>query len=90
MEIKPQLIKSTVAFNRKTLRKTCLSLFDNDVFQITSKILDRDTLKVTVLISHYTIPSLQSVVGMYLKEFIDTDRLVFEDWALKSDTEEKL
>lgn len=83
----PKLIKGTAAFNRKTLRKTCLALFDNDVFQITSKILNRDTLKVTVIVHHYTVLSLQALVGMYLKEFADISEFVFDDWVAKSDIE---
>ena len=86
---KPVLVKATVAFNRKTLRKTILSLFDNDVFQLTSKILDRDTLIVTVLISHYTKQSMQAIVGMYLREFLDVDGPELEDWFPKSAIEAK-
>ena len=84
---KPEMVKGTIAFNRKTLRKTALVLFDNDIFQVTSKILDRDTLKVTVATSHYTIPSMQAIVGMYMKEFVNTQECVVEDWQKKSDTE---
>ena len=85
---KPTAVRTTIAFNKKSLRKTILTLFDNDIFQLTSKVLDRDTLTVDVMVSHYTIPSLQAVVGMYLKEFADaTDDFVIEDWMPKSKLE---
>ena len=84
----PKAVRMTVAFNRKTLRKTALALFDNDIFQLTSKVLDRDTLCVSVMVSHFTIPSLQAVVGMYVKEFSElTDDFVTEDWIPKSKLE---
>jgi hypothetical protein len=89
MENKPQLIKATVAFNRKTLRKTVLALFDNDIFKITTKILDRDTLMVTKIVNYFTEPSLQALFGMYIKEFADFDKIVFEDWVPKSKTTHK-
>jgi hypothetical protein len=84
MENKPQLIKATSAFNRKTLRKTVLALFDNDIFQATTKILDRDTLQVITVVDHYTEPTLQALIGMYLKEFADIDSMGFDDWVPKS------
>ena len=84
---KPEMVKGAIAFDRKTLQKTALVLFDNDTFQVTCKTLDRDTLKVTVVTSHYTIPSMQAIVGIYMKEFADTQECVVEDWQKKSDIE---
>ena len=81
----PKHITSTACFNRKTLRKITLSLFDNDVFQLTTKILDRDTLVVTTLVSHYTKSSLQAVVSMYLQTFMPVEDMVFDDWLPKGE-----
>jgi len=82
---RPKQIRSTEAFNRKILRKTTITLFDNDIFQISSKILDRDTLKVTHVASHYTKQSLSAIVRMYLQDFLEFEEFVRHDWECKSD-----
>jgi len=84
----PQCIRAGIAFNRKTLRKTEVGFFDNGLFQITSKILDKDTLKVTTITSHYTVPSMVALVDIINEVFPDIkEGINFDDFIPKSDME---
>lgn len=80
----PKFIRGRECFNRKTLRKTMLSFWDNDTFLLITKILDHDTLTVTTLKSAYTKESMAAIVGMYSAFFADMGSVSFRDLVKKS------
>lgn len=78
-QAKPKNVKQTSHFNRETLRRTKLALFDNDIFQITTCILDRDSLSVIKVVSHFSKQSMHILAYMYIVEFLNVDSVVFDD-----------
>jgi len=76
----PKFIRGIETFNRKELKKVTLSLFDNGVFRITTKYLDRDTLEIKKVNTRITETSMLVLANMYMMEFFDA-KSSFGDWV---------
>jgi len=71
-------VKCATQINRKLLQKVQLIRVTEDVFCIRTFILDRDTLGTSYLKSYLKKDSIETVISLYLRYFLETDTMKLE------------